>query len=90
MQFIPNASLTDFMINTYLISNFDIKKIILPAFFDTFKLNIRSEIISFDAKNQYDFKNSIKSIPNKNTKENENIVSTQDLSEEFLNNLFEK
>ena len=90
---IPNASLTEFyMISTYLISNFDIKKIILPAFFDdTRELNIRSEIISFfDAKNQYDFKNSIKSIPNKNTKENENIVSTQDLSEEFLNNLFEK
>lgn len=90
---IPNGSLTEFyMISTYLISNFDIKKVILPAFFDdTRESNIRTEIISFfDGKNQYNFNDIIKSIPNTNISEVENHVSTQDLSEEFLNNFFEK
>lgn len=90
---IPNGSLTEFyMISTYLISNFDIKKVVLPAFFDdTRESNVRSEIISFfDGKNQYNFNDIIKSIPNKNISEVENHISTQDLSEEFLNNLFEK
>ncbi len=90
---IPNGSLTEFyMISTYLISNFDIKKIILPAFFDdTRESNIRTEIISFfDENNKFNFDDNIKLILSKNIIESENTISTQDLSEEFLNNFFEK
>jgi len=90
---IPNGSLSEFyMISSYLISNFDIKKVILPAFFDdTRESSIRTEIISFfDGKNQYNFNDIIKSVPNANISEVESHVSTQDMSEEYLNNIFEK
>ena len=90
---IPNGSLTEFyIISTYLISNFNIKKIILPVFFDdTRESNVRTEIISFfDSKNQYNFDDIMELMPNKNITESDNIASTQDKSEEFLNNLFEK
>lgn len=90
---IPNGSLTEFyIISNYLISNFNIKKIILPVFFDdTRESNVRTEIISFfDSKNQYNFDDIMELKPNKNISESDNTASTQDTSEEFLNNLFEK
>lgn len=90
---LPNGSLTEFyIISNYLISNFNIKKIILPVFFDdTRESNVRTEIISFfDSKNQYNYDDIMELMPNKNITESENTASTQDTSEEFLNNLFEK
>ena len=90
---IPNGSLSEFyIIGEYLISNFDIKKIILPAFFDdTRESKVRDEIVSFfENKNELDFNNISDPVLIKNLHENEKKVSTQDLSEEFLNNLFEK
>tara|TARA_B100001059_G_C17839523_1_gene591037 strand:- start:5819 stop:6862 length:1044 start_codon:yes stop_codon:yes gene_type:complete len=93
---LPNATLNEFyLISLYLTEKFNISQIVLPVFFDDFRENeIRPEIVDFlNSKISIDkLPNSIKQKILYVAEEEHHLhnKSTQDLSEQKLNDFFNK